>query len=500
MPACRRLLRVAAFTAAACAASLSTASAQTTLVLNAPDTHVSDTMIQGGAAANANFNQQDFFATRASTNADYLRRGLLKFDTQNTLPAGSTVQAATLTLTVKSGGTDAARTIGVFPVTTSFLEEEATWNQRRVSTAWTSAGGDLGAEATRATVPNSAGAKVSFNVTALVRAVVAGGGASRYTRLALADLGASTSASYREFYASEAANAAVRPVLTVVYGGSSTPPPTVNPPPSGTTTTLRVLQYNTHHGGYGTDDVYSPERVADEIVKTRPDIVSLQEVEVNTSWSKGTDQRAIYKDLLERKTNTTWYMVWFGRSGATTGLGEMILSKYPFVATSHVLLAASRSAVDATISVNGRTVNFTSVHLDNVAQANRLAEIGELLPWASTLAENRIIVGDYNAWPDTAEVAKMKETYVDTWAAAKAAGTAISWPENPDGITHRAHRIDYIFRSKGATALELKNAYVFDTSVYPGTCTGTGNASCFKNTSGIDPSDHRPIMAVFEVR
>jgi len=232
MPACRRLLRAAAFTAAACAASLSTASAQTTLVLNAPDTHVSDTMIQGGAAANTNFNQQDFFATRASTNADYLRRGLLKFDTQNTLPAGSTVQAATLTLTVKSGGTDAARTIGVFPVTTSFLEEEATWNQRRVSTAWTSAGGDLGAEATRATVPNSAGAKVSFNVTALVRAVVAGGGASRYTRLALADLGASTSASYREFYASEAANAAVRPVLTVVYGGSSTPPPTVNPPPS----------------------------------------------------------------------------------------------------------------------------------------------------------------------------------------------------------------------------------------------------------------------------
>src|SRR6185436_10276083 len=102
----------------------------------------------------------------------------------------------------------------------------------------------------------------------------AGGGASRYTRLALADLGASTSASYREFYASEAVNAAVRPVLTIVYGGSSPPPP-INPPVSGTTTTLRVLQYNTHHGGYGTDDVYSPERVADEIVKARPDIVSL---------------------------------------------------------------------------------------------------------------------------------------------------------------------------------------------------------------------------------
>jgi endonuclease/exonuclease/phosphatase family metal-dependent hydrolase len=505
MPTCRHLLRAAAFTVATYAASLATANAQTTLILNAPDTQVSDTMIQAGASANANFNQQDFFATRASTNADYLRRGLMKFDTQNTMPADSRVQWATLTLTVKSGGTDASRTIGVFPVTTSFLEEEATWNLRRVSTAWASAGGDLGAESSRLAVPNAAGAKVNFNVTALVQAAVAGGNSSRYTRIALADLGASTSASYREFYSSEAINASLRPVLTVVYGGSSTTnPPVVDPPvdvpPPGPVATLRVLHYNTHHGGYGTDDVYSPERIADQIVKARPDIVSMQEIEVNTGWSKGKDQRAIYKDLLEQKTGANWYMVWFGRSGGTTGLGEMILSKYPFVATSHVLLAASRSAVDATIMVNGRTVNFTSVHLDNVSQANRLAEIGELLPWETTLAENRIIVGDYNAWPNTTEVAKMTATYVDTWAAAKTAGTAISWPENPDGITHGAHRIDYISQSKGATALKLKDAYVFDTSVYPGTCTGTGNARCFKNTSGIDPSDHRPIMAVFEVR
>src|SRR6185436_2706352 len=172
---------------------------------------------------------------------------------------------------------------------------------------------------------------------------------------------ASTSASYREYYSSEATSASVRPMLTVVYGGSTVPPP-VGQPPSGSVTTLRVLQYNTHHGGYGTDDVYSPARIVDQIVKATPDIVSMQEIEVNTSWSQGKDQRALYKALLEQRTGATWYMVWFGRSGSTTGLGEMILSRYPFVATSHVLLAASRSAVDATIMVNGRTINFTSVH------------------------------------------------------------------------------------------------------------------------------------------
>jgi hypothetical protein len=125
MPTCRHMLRATVFTVAASAASLSAANAQTTLVLNAPVTQVSDTMIQAGSFANTNFDKQDFLATRASSNAEYLRRALLKFDTQNTMPAGAKVQSATLTLTIKSGGTDVNRTISVYPVTTSFLEEEA---------------------------------------------------------------------------------------------------------------------------------------------------------------------------------------------------------------------------------------------------------------------------------------------------------------------------------------------------------------------------------------
>jgi hypothetical protein len=106
------------------------------VVLNAPGTQVSDTMIQAGAYANQNFNGSGMFATRASTNPDYARRALLKFDTQNTMPPGATITSAILTLTVKSGGTDSRRGISVFPVKTSFVQEEATWNFRRVSTAW----------------------------------------------------------------------------------------------------------------------------------------------------------------------------------------------------------------------------------------------------------------------------------------------------------------------------------------------------------------------------
>ena len=123
-----RSVRTALFAAAAVAVSISSAQAQTTLILDAPGTQVTDVMIQAGASANTNFNSTDMLATLASTNYDDLRRALLKFDTQNTIPAKSTIQSAVMTLTLKDAGTDAARSISVFPVTISFLPEAATWN------------------------------------------------------------------------------------------------------------------------------------------------------------------------------------------------------------------------------------------------------------------------------------------------------------------------------------------------------------------------------------
>src|SRR5438067_6474936 len=258
----RRALATSFAAAAFLLGSLATAGAQTTVTLNAPTTQVTDVMVQGGASANTNFNTLDHFATRASTNYDYLRRALLKFDTQTTIPAGTKIQSAVMTLTIKTAGTDTTRQVGVFPVTTSFVQEQATWNIRRTSTAWTTSGGDFGPQAAAVAVPNTVGAKVRVDVTALVQAAVSSS-ASRYTRLGLSDLGASTSTSYREYYSSKAIDPSVRPVLTVAYGGS-TQPPQPQPPPTGT---LRVLQYNTHHGGWGTDGVYDPNRIVDWIMK-----------------------------------------------------------------------------------------------------------------------------------------------------------------------------------------------------------------------------------------
>jgi endonuclease/exonuclease/phosphatase family metal-dependent hydrolase len=468
-------VRTGVFGVLVIAGPVAVGAAQTTLVLNEPGSEVTDTTIQGGTRANTNFNKLDGLATSANTNYNEVRRALLKFDTQNTMPAGSRIVSATLTLTLKSAGSDAARTVGVFPVTTSFVHEETTWNVRRAGYGWTSAGGDFGPMATSQTVSKVAGVKVSMNLTALVQEAVSNGASSsRYTRIGLVDTGASSAGSLREFYSSHALDPAVRPALKVVYEGDRPVPPASAPSP-----TLRVLQYNTHHGGWGTDGVYDPARIVAWIAKTNADIVSLNEVEVNTSWSNGADQTTLYQTLLQNATGRTWYKVFMSRDGSANTNGNLILSKYPFIATASNRLPAARSAVDATIAVNGRTINFTSTHLDNVLATNRLAEIADLLPWETTLAEQRLILGDYNALPDTIEIATMKASYTDTWQTAKALGTAVG-----SGVTHSSHRIDYIFQSKAATLLKLVSAQIFNTS----------------DANGVKPSDHEPVLAVFEVK
>ncbi len=186
--------------ALACAAMLASAlaaSAQTTVTLSAPSTQVVYATLRGGTYANTNIGT--LLETRQATDMSYERHALLKFDTQTTIPVGSNVTSAILTLVVKTASAATTRRIAAYQVTQSWTETETTWNQRRSGESWTTAGGDLGAQIAVQSVSNVAGTRVSFNVTALAKSVVSGAlGSSRYTRIALIDLDAPTSDSYRQ--------------------------------------------------------------------------------------------------------------------------------------------------------------------------------------------------------------------------------------------------------------------------------------------------------------
>jgi len=76
----------------------------------------------------------------------------------------------------------------------------------------------------------------------------------------------------------------------------------------------------------------------------------------------------------------------------------------------------------------------------------------------------------------------MARTYNDGWAVARSAGTAYSFSGNPDGNT-RNSRIDYVWSSKGATALRILRADVYNASDSQGRM-----------------SDHNPLMLTYQVQ
>jgi endonuclease/exonuclease/phosphatase family metal-dependent hydrolase len=451
------------------------ASAQTLTLTDA-----ADTTLRGGTYANTKFGTDTILVTRASDNGTYKRRTLLKFDTHSTIPAGTPIASALLTLTVK-GGDPLTRSIGAYYEMSPYTETEATWNVRRTSLAWSAPGGDCGALYATNTVTNIPGTKVTWDVTRLVQDVVGGrySASSRYARILLIDAGASSGDSYKEYY-SEEAGSGLGPKLTIVLGsGVAPPPPPPDPVPTGST--LKMLHWNIHHG-VGTDGKYDLDRIASWIVKTGGQVVSLNEIEYYTSFGNE-DQPARFESLLEAKTGTNWYRTFATATGATKYNGNAIFSVFPIESTDSYQLSYGRSVIQASIVVNGRTVNVFSTHLDANSSSYRATQMNQLKSFASTYAEQRIIGGDFNTWPTAGEITRMTGTYYDVWAEAKLDGTAVAYAGNEAGNT-RNSRIDYIFQSKGAIALVLKGARVFDT----------------RDASGVMPSDHRPLLATFEVR
>jgi endonuclease/exonuclease/phosphatase family metal-dependent hydrolase len=449
------------------------AQAQTTVVLDAPDSESIDTVVRGGAYASTNYGS-GVLLTRASSDASYVRRSLMKFDTETRIPARATITSARLTMTVKSGGSEARR-LAAYRIVNSFDERYATWTRRKSGYNWSKAGGDLGSKYAEATV-NGPGTKVTFDVTRLVQEAVNGNFGSRWTRIGVLDPGSASSGSYREYYSSETSTASLRPTLTVVYGGGTTTSTSGSTSTSSTSTsstsaTLRVLHWNVHHGGVGTDGRYDPGRIAKWIATMNPHVASLNEVDT-------TAQLDAIVNALKSRTGVTWYKSFSGR-------GNAIISRLRLDAVSKCLYAPSYSAYGAhgSVVINGRRVNIWSSHLHVSSASARLAETKAVQACASNWSESRILAGDYNMQAGSTEYNASVTNYKDAWLAAKAIGKATNYSGNCDGCT-RNSRIDYVFTSKGASYLVLSGARIYDT----------------RDSYGKMPSDHKPMLVTYTVR
>jgi endonuclease/exonuclease/phosphatase family metal-dependent hydrolase len=235
---------------------------------------------------------------------------------------------------------------------------------------------------------------------------------------------------------------------------------------------LRVLTYNIHHGE-GTDGKLDLARIAKVISGEKPDLVALQEVDVNTTRTGGVDQAAELARL-------TGMHVVFGKAIDYQGgaYGNAVLSRFPI--TSHAVHplpakegSEKRCGLAAVVRPwqGGPALTFVSTHLDHLRdESDRLAQADALQQALLKDTEQAtILAGDLNAVPGSETIKRFTGKWVDTGAEANA-------PTVPAARPNR--RIDYVLLRPAAVwrAVETK---VLEESV---------------------ASDHRAVLAVVEWR
>lgn len=226
---------------------------------------------------------------------------------------------------------------------------------------------------------------------------------------------------------------------------------------------MKIMQYNTHHGGIGSDSILNTPRIAESIKLHVPDVdvVCLNEVEQFTGYGSH-DCVQIWCDIL----GASWAGVFANTSGTLWGHGQcnVILSRLPMTGNFTKGLKYGRVAVGTII--NGITI--ISAHLANDSANERCVQTFQVIKESDRQSTGKVaLCGDWNSHDGNVEQAPLQAFFSDAWkhAAGKSAF-------NTSGIT-RGSRIDAIFTQ----GLSVSWCDVPDMRV-----------------GGIFPSDHHPVV------
>lgn len=237
--------------------------------------------------------------------------------------------------------------------------------------------------------------------------------------------------------------------------------------PAQEKTELKVLNYNLMHGGMA-----SLEQLGDFIRQHHPDVVMLQEIDINTHRK---DEEHLHdKHMMAELGYYTKMFTAFGKSIPFTGgyYGLGILSRYPIVSMERILLPMlspnheQRSLLKAVIELdNGQQVCLGSTHLDLRADA-RIIQVEHINKVLAQTEMPCILAGDFNAAPDSKEI----KYGMSQWMRSMA-DDAYTFPYDEPKT-----KIDYVF------AYPREAWHVRSATVPP-----------------VQLSDHRPIVVVYEL-
>jgi endonuclease/exonuclease/phosphatase family metal-dependent hydrolase len=203
--------------------------------------------------------------------------------------------------------------------------------------------------------------------------------------------------------------------------------------------TVRVMSYNLHNG-FNTDGRLDMEALAQIIEESGADVVGLQEVSRGWVINGSVDMLQWLSQRLDMP-----YV-----AGPTEGLlwGNAVLSRYPIVSSETAPLPPDslllrRGYTVAEIDVGSDTLRLIDTHLHQIGEDGeiRQEQVPSLIEaWGG--APRTVIMGDFNATPDSPEMRMLAEAgLVDISAVIGPTPRHTFYSADPD------QQIDYIWSS-----------------------------------------------------
>ena len=204
---------------------------------------------------------------------------------------------------------------------------------------------------------------------------------------------------------------------------------------------LKILSWNIWRDG-------NHQKIADYLNESGADIIGLQEVQNDDP------KRDIISYLKSLGYESAFEPIEHGWGGNIYLDGPAIFSKYKIISSEVRILSETdhdsrRAAIKADIKIGDETLHFISTHLVHTHQQNSEIQNLQAKNLLKFLPGNRtILVGDFNATPDSEPITIIKNSLIDTDS-----DSLPTWSVHPDGCVQCNPqsvdtKLDYIFTSK----------------------------------------------------
>jgi endonuclease/exonuclease/phosphatase family metal-dependent hydrolase len=203
---------------------------------------------------------------------------------------------------------------------------------------------------------------------------------------------------------------------------------------------LKVMTYNIHQG-YNTEGRINPWLILDSISSVNPDIIALQESDMNRVTSTNVD-------IVQWLAHNLNMYVYFGPETKRQIYGVAILSRFPLTNMETWYLESEedqRVLIRADIEWAGNLLSIYAVHM-GLSEEDRTSQTHEILGILSKNPNRKLLMGDLNSYPDSVQIESFLSVLGDAWVCAGYSSM------DPLGYTSSSaepsHRIDYILVSE----------------------------------------------------